>query len=252
MVVNGRKIAVFCYHFPHKKTQDFLLRLFLEKVKTEAIFASEWVDLKLAGSSLRTKIRHQALVHPQQIAARIGLGADYFVLPHNSTDTVKMIRERGLDLGIIAGARILTTEVLDSFRLGIINFHPGLLPEARGLDALLWSVYEGLPLGVTAHLIDERVDAGTFISRERIPVYADDTFLDLQERLQEKEVEMLVPAIKKVLHKAALKENEQNELPVRLPAKTAYHHQMTPELAQKAITLLPDYVRRYKEAEVDL
>jgi methionyl-tRNA formyltransferase len=251
-MVNGRKIAVFCYHFSHKKTQDFLLRLFLEGIKIEAIFASGWVDLKLPGSSLRTKIRHQALVHPQQIAARIGLGADYFVLPHNSADTVQIIKERGLDLGVIAGARILTAEVIDSFRLGIINFHPGLLPETRGLDALLWSVYEGLPLGVTAHLIDERVDAGTLISRETIPVYADDTFLDLQERLQEKEVEMLVPAINKVFHENVLKEKQQEELPARLSVKTAYHHQMTPELARKAAMLLPDYVQRFKEAGVDL
>ena len=48
---------------------------------------------------------------------------------------------------------------------GIINFHPGLIPEARGLDTPQWCIYDGIPLGVTSHFIDSKVDAGRIIER---------------------------------------------------------------------------------------
>ena len=74
---------------------------------------------------------------------------------------------------MIAGARILKRPVIDRFSIGIINFHPGLIPEARGLDALLWSIRGDLPLGVTSHLIDERVDASSEAARQQGLVIAE-------------------------------------------------------------------------------
>lgn len=228
------KIAVFCYNFPHKKTQDFLLRLFLENIKIDCIFAADPVQLKIPPAAVRTKIRHIALIHPKEIAERLGI--EYYVMPHNSYEVAQLITKRHIDLGIIAGARILKSHVIDSFSRGIINFHPGLIPEARGLDALLWSIYNKIPLGVTAHLIDEHVDAGYILLKERIPIWEDDTILDLSERLYEKQIEMLRPAIE-----AALK---GEGVPVN--PTTPYNRKMPEELEKQVIEMLPDYIRTYK------
>ena len=140
------KIAVFCYNFPHKKTQEILLRLFLEKIKINCIFAAEPIKLNIPPSTIRTKIKHIAIVHPKEIANRFGI--KYYILPHNSLDVKELIKNNNIDLGIIAGARILKPYIINSFSIGIINFHPGLIPEARGLDTMLWSIYKGIPLGV--------------------------------------------------------------------------------------------------------
>ena len=64
----------------------------------------------------------------------------YFVLNHNSNTIVDIIREHSIDLGVIAGARILDHKIIKLFNRGIINFHPAILPECRGLDSLLWSI----------------------------------------------------------------------------------------------------------------
>jgi phosphoribosylglycinamide formyltransferase-1 len=102
-------------------------------------------------------------------------------------------------LGIIAGARILSRHVIECFRTGIINLHPGLLPNTRGLDALQWALFRDQPLGVTAHLINERVDAGHILDQCIIDEYPDDTFVDLSLRLYETQLVMVPSAIRKAV-----------------------------------------------------
>lgn len=226
-------LAVFAYNFPHKKTQDFLLRLFLEGYNVQLVLAADPVKLNIPPASIRTKIRHIGLVDPKVIARRIG--AEYFVVPHNSPKAVDIIRTFNVELGIIAGARILKKPVIDAFKIGIINFHPGLIPEARGLDAMLWSILHDIPLGVTAHLIDERVDAGRILIKHQIPIYKDDSLIDLSERLYETQLELLRPAIEKALQREG-REVHSTEPPNR---------KMPAELEHEVLVKLPNYLKRF-------
>jgi methionyl-tRNA formyltransferase len=222
------KLAVFAYNFPHKKTQDFLLRLFLEGYDIEFVIASEPVELRLPKSVLRVKPRHVAVLHPAVICQRLRI--PYYVLPHDSEEAAQLIQEHNIEIGIIAGARILAKHVIQSARKGIINFHPGLIPETRGLDALKWAIYNDLQTGVTAHFIDERIDAGRTILRREVSILRDDTFIDLSLRLEEAQVDLLPEVLKLVNDKAAdefplisheAKANPPmpNELERELPAK---------------------------------
>src|SRR5262249_15128007 len=56
----------------------------------------------------------------------------------------------------------------------IINCHPGLVPESRGLDAFKWAIYHGRSLGNTLHIIDAQIDAGRAPHQEGTPVLGDD------------------------------------------------------------------------------
>ena len=135
----------------------------------------------------------------------------------------------------MAGARILKQRVIDCFSIGIINFHPGLIPEARGLDAMLWSVLRDVPLGISAHLIDEHVDAGRLLLRQLIPIAADDTALDLSERLYEYQLDMLEPAVEAALAGEG----------IGVDPSSGYNRKMTPELERRALEKLPEYIRRF-------
>ena len=183
------KLAVFAYNFPHKKTQDFLLCLFLGGYNIEFVVACDPIKLNIPGSILRVNPVHIDAIHPRVICQRLNI--PYHVLPHNSQEVVQLLQSNNIEIAVIAGARILKGSVIRSVGKGIINFHPGLIPEARGLDALKWAIYHDLPLGVTAHFIDESVDAGRVILRREIPVNRDDTFIDLSLRLKETEVSLL-------------------------------------------------------------
>jgi len=228
-----KPLVVFAYNFPHKKTQDVLIHLFLNGYQVGWVFAADYVDLGIPKPSIRTKIRHTALLHPARVAHAIG--AQYRVVEHNSEELASILDSINPDLGIIAGARILKKHIIDKFAVGIINLHPGLIPEARGLDAMLWSIYKGVPLGVTAHLIDERVDAGRILIRKRIQIFADDTIFDLSERLYETQLEILPEAIEKAL---------RGEWQI-LQEVGLYNRKMPEEIERQVVAMFEDYKRRY-------
>ena len=186
-------VVVFAYNFLHRRTQDFLLHLFAEGIEVSHVLAANAVKLNIPPSGIRSKLRHTGLLHPEKISKAIG--AQYHVAPHRGEEIEALLGEIQPELAVIAGARILKNPVIRRFRTGIINFHPGLIPEARGLDALLWSIKDGIPLGVTSHLIDERVDAGRVLQRREIPLHWDDTIFDLSERLYQTQLEMLMEAV---------------------------------------------------------
>jgi methionyl-tRNA formyltransferase len=227
------KIALFSYNFPHKKTQDFILRVIAEGYKIDVIYAADAVKLNIPGSTIKTKINHIGLVHPSKIAENLGI--DYIVIPHDSEDLSQNIKSRQIDIGLITGARILKEDVINSFRIGVINFHPGVIPDARGLDALLWSIYKKHPIGVTAHLIDKRIDAGGLLEIRKINIYASDTLLDLSERLYEIQLDMIAGAIKKtVANQTFLLDNYGQ-----------YNRKMPAELEAQIPLLLKSYLEVY-------
>jgi len=231
---DSTRIVVFAYNFPHKKTQDVLVRLWLEGFTVAHVLGADSVKLKIQPSSERSKIRHPVTIHPSVIAARMGV--PFTVVPHNAPEAEELLRSIAPELGIVAGARILKPHIIKTFSKGIINFHPGLIPEARGLDALLWSILNGVPPGVTAHLIDERIDAGTVLIRQLVDVFEDDGLVDLSERLIDTQLEMLGSAIRCAV--------ESGGTP--LSPGSAYNRKMEPELEARAVAGVGEYVRRFR------
>lgn len=224
------KIGLFAYNFPHKKTQDFVFQLLTEGYEITAILAADPVKLNIPPSVIKTKIRHQGLIHPEAIAKRFGI--PYHVVKHNSDEAVELTRQYGLDLGIISGARILKPKIINEYATGIINYHPGLIPESRGLDAMLWSIHNNIPLAVTAHLINEEVDGGSILQVEKIPVYKDDTIFDLSERLYEWQLTMIGSSIE------AAREKKYVPLAKGLP----HNSKMPPELEYSVLDKVSDYI----------
>ena len=186
-------IVVFSYNFPHKKTQDFLIRLHISRITPSLVIAAPPVQLNLPPSIIRDKYKHIDLIHPKEICEIYNI--EYVELDHSSPDVIHLIKERKINVGVIAGARILKKPVIDAIEKGILNFHPGLIPENRGLHAAKWAVFRDLPQGMTVHLIDERVDAGKIVRRFIVPVYSDDTLRDINLRLYEVQVRELVDSL---------------------------------------------------------
>ena len=102
------------------------------------------------------------------------------------------------EAGLVVGAgymRILTPKFLERFT-AVINVHPSLLPEFRGLDAVKRTLEAGVEeTGVTVHFMVEEVDAGPVISQKKVPVLPGDTEETLLERLHPVEHRLLVEAV---------------------------------------------------------
>ena len=188
------KIGVFAYNFKHWKTQAGIQNLILNGNKPCVVFAANPVELKFYRSKIRTTPKDLFLSHPRQIAEQNNI--DYYVVKHNSNQTSELVEKYDLDLGIILGARILKPLAFSNFKKGVLNMHPGILPENRGLDTIKWAIEKDMPQGVTAHIIDKNIDRGLLVSMEKIKIYEDDTLLDLQIRIQNLEQKLMIDSIK--------------------------------------------------------
>ena len=84
-----------------------------------------------------------------------------------SSETLAFAREFAPDVIVSLCHQILKEPLISLAPLGIVNVHPGLLPDFRGIQPYFWELSEGSPrAGATLHLIeDERIDAGGVLAR---------------------------------------------------------------------------------------
>ncbi len=102
------------------------------------------------------------------------------------------------DVSLVVGAgymRVLSSAFLERFP-AILNVHPSLLPDFRGLHAVRRALEAGVEeTGVTVHFVIEEVDAGPIVAQEAVTVLPGDTEEALLERLHPIEHRLLVRAV---------------------------------------------------------
>ena len=106
------------------------------------------------------------------------------------------VAAHGVSLVVGAGyMRVLSPSFLERFP-AILNVHPSLLPEFRGLNAVRRALEAGVEeTGVTVHFMVEEVDAGPIVAQERVPVLPGDDEETLLRRLHPVEHRLLVRAV---------------------------------------------------------
>ncbi len=81
----------------------------------------------------------------------------------------------------------VTLEIPDE---GCINVHPGYLPHGRGFNPNVWSIVDNLPAGATIHYMDDGIDTGEIIARQRVDRLMVDTGKSLYQRIEQACVEL--------------------------------------------------------------
>ena len=71
----------------------------------------------------------------------------------------------------IGHAQLFKSNLINSTNFGILNYHPGLLPSARGSGAVVGELINGQNVvGRTCHLVNEKFDLGTIINQEKFNI----------------------------------------------------------------------------------
>ena len=93
------------------------------------------------------------------------------------------------DLVVLTGfMRILSAEFVTHYHRRLINIHPSLLPNYRGLDTHRRALDAGDKVaGATVHWVTEALDAGDIIQQIEVPIVADDSEERLKARVLEAE-----------------------------------------------------------------
>ncbi len=87
---------------------------------------------------------------------------------------------------VVAYGHILPRRIIDLPRLGTLNIHASLLPQLRGAAPIQAAIRQGLTeTGVTIMRMVPALDAGPVILTAATPIFEDETYGELQNRLSE-------------------------------------------------------------------
>ena len=125
-------------------------------------------------------------------------GIETAVVKKNDTLIVSMLKERNIDLVVLAGyLAILTDELIDAYPNQIINIHPSLIPSFCGAGMYGMHVHEAVlnrgvkVSGATVHFVSSEVDGGPIILQEACNIDDLDNPEDIQARVLEIEHRIL-------------------------------------------------------------
>jgi methionyl-tRNA formyltransferase len=90
----------------------------------------------------------------------------------NGEQFLKRIRDFAPDLSVVAGwPQILGAPLRNVPKLGIVNFHPSLLPNYRGRHPLFWAILrDERQVGITLHHLTQAIDAGPILQQRALDV----------------------------------------------------------------------------------
>lgn len=105
------------------------------------------------------------------------------------------LRAAGVQVVCLAGyMRLLTPWFVDAWSGRMLNIHPSLLPEFKGLDTHARALEAGVAeAGCTVHIVTAELDDGPILGQARVPVLTGDTEETLAARVLEAE-HVLYPA----------------------------------------------------------
>ena len=103
----------------------------------------------------------------------------------NSSETCSWIRDKKPDVIFCFGwSRLLKKEILKIAPLGVIGFHPALLPQNRGRHPLIWALALGLEeTGSTFFFMDEGADSGDILSQMKVRILKSDNAYSMYEKI---------------------------------------------------------------------
>lgn len=227
-------LAVFAYAFPHRKTQDFLIELVAAGYRDLTVIGAPMTALNNIDRMryFRTSLRRPSALDTGALCR--ALGVTYFEAGHDDFETIAdLARWSGARMAVISGARILKRGAIACFPDGVLNLHPGKLPQTAGLDAFYYSILRSVPLGVTAHFIDHRIDAGHELFFEETALNPADT----PDIILENNYQTQIVALRRFL--ALLSEGQLQTVPINRPSK---NNPMSPDSKREMLQCLPEWL----------
>ena len=130
------------------------------------------------------------------------------------------LRSLGPDLiVVVAYGKILPAQVLELPRLGCVNLHASLLPRYRGAAPINYAIMKGEKVtGLTTMLMDEGMDTGPMLLKERLAIGPDETAGELTARLSEVGAGLLVRTVEALVRGELTPEPQDGSLATYAPS----------------------------------
>jgi methionyl-tRNA formyltransferase len=118
---------------------------------------------------------------------------------HNSEELIDVFNDNGFvsQLGLVIDfGLIIPEDIIDSFRLGILNSHFSILPQWRGADPITFALLSGQEeTGVSIMKIKPGLDTGDILAVSSVPIAADETNPSLTKKLVKSSYDLLINVV---------------------------------------------------------
>ncbi len=124
---------------------------------------------------------------------------------------IAQLKSLNADLQIVVAFRMLPESVWNMPRLGTFNLHASLLPQYRGAAPINRAVMNGdKESGVTTFFLQQEIDTGKIIARERVTIGENETAGELHDKLMSVGAELVLKTVK-AIETHTYSETEQNK-----------------------------------------
>ena len=97
---------------------------------------------------------------------------------------------------LLGGVGIIKEGVIRLPEKGVLNSHPGSLPEYRGSYVVQWAIKNNEPIAITVHMVDEGIDTGNIILSQKVDLPKTKSFSYINNYITKLQAENLVLAAK--------------------------------------------------------
>jgi len=174
-----------------------------------AVFADKEVGKKTVGYLLENypyHIKYLVLTDKYskiyRLAIDLGFDKNSIFYSENlySKNLLDKIKKINIDYILLAWwPFIVKSPILSLPKIGVLNFHPSLLPYNRGKHYNFWTIVEETPFGVSIHFADKSVDAGDVIFQKTIKKTWEDNGKTLYEKAQQAMFDLFAEVYPKII-----------------------------------------------------
>ncbi len=103
----------------------------------------------------------------------------------NSNENIAWIRSLSPDIIFCFGwSNLIKKDLLGLPKMGVVGYHPALLPKNRGRHPLIWTLALGLNVsGSTFFFMTEGIDDGDILSQEKVEILYEDDAKSLYDKV---------------------------------------------------------------------
>jgi methionyl-tRNA formyltransferase len=133
----------------------------------------------------------------------------------NDISSIEWIRNLNADVIFCFGwSNLIENDILNLCPLGVIGFHPALLPDNRGRHPLIWAKVLGLTKsGTSFFFMDEGADTGDLLDQKEFQILFEDTASTIYQKMINnalKQVESFLPKLQNGSYQRVKQNNSGN------------------------------------------
>lgn len=113
---------------------------------------------------------------------------------------------------VVAYGKIIPKDILDLPKFGCVNVHGSLLPKYRGAAPIQWAVINGdKETGVTTMFMNEGMDTGDILLKEKVQIGENETTGELWDRLSAVGANLLIETLKQIENGSVTRQRQSDD-----------------------------------------